>query len=344
MISRILLLPLLCSLLSCSSHAEELPALMGDWQGQYTNPPEKSYQAGNPSLAARVIGVKDGEFIVQLFPEFDKRAQYHLEKQVKPSGNTIEVTEGQWMLKIEGDKMTGHQKVRRKGKEIEIEFELKKVERLSPTMGRKPPEGAEVLFGQGVKNLDAWHHGKDKPATWKILDDGVVEIFSRRSGNKKGGDLMTKKHYTDCEIHLEFRLPYEPNNSGQGRSNSGLFVQGSYEVQILDSYGLGGMWDECGALYRVSPPKLNMCAPPGQWQTYDIIFRAAQYDGDKVVEYPVCTVQHNGKLIHNQQILKEVTQYFETNRKKPPLKEAGPIRLQDHGHPIQFRNFWIKEL
>jgi hypothetical protein len=342
--NRFVLLLLACILTSCSSHAEEPPAMMGDWLGQYTNPPEKSYQAGNPSLAARVVGVKDGAFLIQLFPEFDKRAQYHLNERVQPDGDTLKVSKDPWVLKVEDGKMTGHQKARHKGKDIEIAFELKKVERLSPTLGRKAPEGAEVLFGPGVKNLDHWEHPNGKAASWKLLDDGVVEIYPRRAGNKAGGDLRTKKHYLDCEIHLEFRLPYEPNNSGQGRSNSGIFIQGDYEVQILDSYGLGGMWDECGALYRVSPPKLNMCAPPGQWQTYDITFKAARYDNDTLVEHPVITVRHNGKLIHNQQVLEEVTQYYETNRKKPPVKEKGPIRLQDHGHAIQFRNFWIKEL
>ncbi len=320
-----------------------MPAVMGDWIGQFTNPLEKSYQEGNPSLAARIIGLKDGEFMVQLFPEFDKRAHYNLMAQAKPEGGVIEIDQGGWYLKIEDGRMTGHQKTKHKGKPVEIGFELKKVERLSPTLGRKPPEGAEVLFGPGINNLDDWKHGKGNPATWKVLENGVVECFTRRQGNKQGGDIETKKVYKDCEIHLEFRLPYEPGNSGQGRANSGLFIQKDYEVQILDSYGLHGDWSECGALYRVSPPKVNMCAPPGQWQTYDIIFKAARYEGAKVVEYPVITVRHNGKLIHNDYVLEELTQYYETNRKKPPVQEAGPLRLQDHGHPIQFRNFWIKE-
>ncbi len=137
--------------------------------------------------------------------------------------------------------------------------------------------------------------------------------------------------------------------TGQGRGNSGLFFQGSdvaiaFEVQILNSYGLGGYWNECGSLYRMIAPKVNAARPPLQWQTYDVEYRAARYKDGKLVKRPRITVWLNGVLIHNDQELFHATQHFEANRTNLPPQEPGPIMLQDHSNRIQFRNIWVEEL
>ncbi len=320
----------------------EPPALMGDYIGSFTESPKGSSAAINSSLAVRVVGRANDQFEIQVLNEFDKRAFLLLEDLQKLQNGGLNIEKSGWQLEVRDGKISGSQLVKIKGKDVEVPLQLEKVERQSPTLGKPAPEGAIELFADGVEK---WQHGQDKPATWKVIEDGVIEAFPRRRGNKAGGDLRTKETFRDCEIHIEFQLPYEPGNSGQGRSNSGIFIQEVYEVQILDSYGSQGMWDEAGALYRVSPPKVNASYPPGSWQTYDITFRAARYAEDgELLENPVISVLHNGVPIHTNYELREITQYREADRKQAPRKEAGPIILQDHGHPIRFRNAWVKPM
>jgi hypothetical protein len=161
----------------------------------------------------------------------------------------------------------------------------------SPTLGRKAPEGAIVLFDGS--NLDHWVKRGDpsSPAEWKLVDGGAMEIA--------GGDIMTRQRFGDHELHLEFLLPYMPGARGQGRANSGVYPHGRYEVQVLDSYGLEGEDNECGGIYTQAKPKLNMCAPPLEWQTYDITIRAPRFDdaGNRISKARI-TVLHNGVAIH----------------------------------------------
>ncbi|MBX7074422.1 MAG: DUF1080 domain-containing protein [Pirellulales bacterium] len=196
--------------------------------------------------------------------------------------------------------------------------ELKKLERKSPTEGEKAPEGAKVLFDG--KNADAFEGGK-------LTDDGLL----------KGG-CKTKDKFKDFTLHLEFRTPYMPKAEGQARGNSGVYLQDRYELQILDSFGLEGLDNECGGFYEKKSPKENMCFPPLAWQTYDIDFTAAKYDGDKKVKPATVTVKHNGVVIHEN---------FELDGPTAGGQEeadtAGPIMLQDHGNPVVFRNIWIVE-
>ncbi|MGB0370093.1 MAG: 3-keto-disaccharide hydrolase [Opitutales bacterium] len=319
----------------------EPPAFMGDWEGRFIDAPEGSWQANNPSIVAKIVGMPDGAFEVQFMNAFERRAEVDFRKTISPSDGTLKFKSKAWTFEIEGDTLRGIRKQWVRKKMHDIPFEMKKVERLSPTLGRPAPEGAEDLFADG--SLGKWHHKHGREASWKVLENGVVECWPKKSGNKQGGDLFTKKHYRDCEIHLEFRLPYLPDRLGQDRANSGLYIM-NYEIQILDSYGFEANWTSCGALYKVSPSKVNRSAPPGQWQTYDIVFRAPRFDeAGKVTEHATITVKHNGRLIHNEQEIFEITQYFEINRPKDPPFD-GPLELQDHGHAIQFRNFWIREL
>jgi hypothetical protein len=195
------------------------------------------------------------------------------------------------------------------------------------------PKGALVLFDG--KNLDGWVSTRDpkKPAPWKLVEGGLMQ-----SG---GGDIRTLGGFAgNFRLHVEFRVPYEPKNKGQGRGNSGVYVQGRYEVQILDSYGLKSGNQDCGAIYEVAAPKENVCKAPTVWQSYDIDFEAPQCADGKKHAPARMTVTHNGVKIHdNVAIPVDNTRAGLGGDPCTP----GPIMLQDHGHPVQFRNIWLSQ-
>jgi hypothetical protein len=198
--------------------------------------------------------------------------------------------------------------------------ELKKVERKSKTLGAKPPKGAIVLFDGS--NTDEWENAK--------LIDGKLLGATNAS---------TKRKFRDHSLHIEFRIPFMPGASGQGRGNSGVYIQGRYECQVLDSFGLEGEDNECGGIYSIAKPDVNMCFPPLAWQTYDIDFTAARYDesGNKTKNARV-TIKHNDVVIHKD---------LELTHGTPGHHEEGPepdsLFLQDHGNPVVFRNIWVVE-
>jgi hypothetical protein len=142
-------------------------------------------------------------------------------------------------------------------------------------------------------------------------------------------------------LHVEFRLPFMPDAREQARANSGVYLHGRYEIQVLDSYGLKGEDNECGGFYKVAAPLVNMCAPPGQWQTYDVTFHAPRFDGEgKKLNDAVATVVHNGVVIHQDLAIPGPTGGAIDEDEKTP----GGIMLQDHGNLVQYRNIWIVEL
>jgi hypothetical protein len=198
---------------------------------------------------------------------------------------------------------------------------LDKIQRSSTTLGAKPPPGAVVLFNG--KSADAFKGGK-------MTEDGLLQQ-----------GCTSKQNFGSCQVHIEFRTPYQPEDRGQGRGNSGIYVGARYECQMLDSFGLKGENNECGGLYSVKAPDVNMCLPPLSWQTYDIDYTAAKYGGDKLVANPRVTISHNGVVIH-----KDVELPGERSTTAAPNKpgpEPGPIYLQDHGNPLRYRNIWVVE-
>ncbi len=197
-------------------------------------------------------------------------------------------------------------------------YEMKKVSRTSPTIGAKPPAGADILF-DGT-NADAWHKGRIDGR--QFLQSGTT----------------SKAIFTNFTLHLEFLLPFKPYGRGQDRGNSGVYFQDRYEVQVLDSFGLKGENNECGGIYTKHKPAVNMCFPPLVWQTYDVEFEAATFDdAGKKSKNAVLTVKHNGVVIHDKAEVDGTTTASGINTVTPI---GGPIQLQDHGNPIYYRNIW----
>jgi hypothetical protein len=199
-----------------------------------------------------------------------------------------------------------------------------------------PPADAIILFDG--KNLDQWTNMKGAPAKWK-LDNNSMTV------QKNTGNIQTKQSFGSCQLHIEWQAPVKIEGEGQGRGNSGIFLMGQYEVQVLDSYNNRTYSNgQAGSLYKQHIPLVNASRKPGEWQTYDIIFTAPKFKEDGTLLSPAyCTVLHNGVLIQNHAELKGGTVYI-----GPPsyTKHADklPIILQDHGNPVKFRNIWIREL
>jgi hypothetical protein len=211
------------------------------------------------------------------------------------------------------------------------DLKLNKADDKEDVKSTPPPAGAVVLFDG--KSLDQWVSRNDpkKPAAWTLVEGGAMQV--------QGGDIVTKEQFGGSfKLHVEFRVPYMPKATGQARGNSGVYLQGRYEVQVLDSYGLDSKDNDCGGIYGVAKPLVNVCKAPTVWQSYDIEFHSPKFADGKKAEPAWVTVLHNGTKIHdNVKITKDNT----TAGLGGDPSTRGPILLQDHGNPIQYRNIWL---
>jgi hypothetical protein len=276
-------------------------------------------QAGDQKLAAQVVALGGGTFRAAFLTGGLPGDGWDGKTRVRVDGRTEngQVLFGQvgsgWNARCESGLLSGTT-------DTGTAFRLLRMVRQSPTSGVKPPQGAVVLFdGTGV---DAWEGGR-------ITADGLLD-----SGNR------TRRSFRDFTLHLEFRTPFKPYARGQARGNSGVYLLGQYEIQVLDSFGLDGLVNECGAIYRQRAPAVNMCFPPLTWQTYDIDFEAARFDAGQKVKNAHITVRHNGVAVQDHV---EITGPTGNAARRPENGGPGPISIQNHGNPVHFRNIWLVE-
>lgn len=197
----------------------------------------------------------------------------------------------------------------------------------------QPPSDAIILFDGS--DLSQWVSTKDNgTAQWKV-ENGYMEVV------KKSGSLRTKHSFGDCQLHIEWAIPAVVKGEGQHRGNSGIYLMGRYEVQVLESYNNTTYPDgQAAAIYGQNPPMVNVCRPPGQWQSYDIIFRRPDF---KSLTPATITVLHNGVLVQDHWVLEGTTAH--KKRAKYAEHEGKlPLTLQNHGDPVRYRNIWIREL
>jgi hypothetical protein len=287
-------------------------AVQGEYQGELKNDDQ------TVKIGAQVIALGDGKFRGEFFigglpgDGWKKGdAQIGVDGETKDGAVTFagdmgsaKIADGKVSVFDPGGTMIGT---------------MMKVERKSATLGAKPPAGAKVLFDGS--NADAWTDGK------------IVEKNLLLAGTR------SKESFQDFTFHIEFRTPFVPKARGQARGNSGVYLQNRYELQVLDSFGLEGANNECGGFYSIREPLVNMCYPPLSWQTYDIDFTAARFDGDTKTKNARVTIKHNGVTIFDDFELPNLTPGGEA--KEAPGK--GPFLLQAHGNPVTYRNIWVVE-
>ena len=332
-------------LLAFRSQAENAPdRFMGDWQGSVSlNGSDKQ------NVAVYMIPLGEGHYDARFVADFAHRGPYlfRLRGSIRDgqfqfvddialdAEHVAEATErgvtfkaSLWSGNLADSAVKGTIAGVQTGS-----FELHKTERVSTELGRPAPAGAVILF-DGTTTEQWQTRDGGRPIAWKLLPGGVMEVV-------RGGDVVSKEKFADQQIHLEFRLPYMPHSFGQERGNSGVYLQGRYETQVLDSYGLEGHDNECGGFYQIRQPDVNMCFPPLQWQSYDITLHQARLDADgKKIANARVTVVHNGTVIHDNFELPHVTPGGVSNKEGEPFG----LMLQDHGTPVQYRNIWVKRL
>jgi hypothetical protein len=285
-------------------------------QGEYAG--EIQSELGPVKMGVQVVALGEGKFHVVGYVGGLPGAGWNGQEKHEANGETkdgvavFKVPDADAQAAIKDGAMT----ITVEGKVV---GKLAKTSRQSPTLGQKPPAGAVVLFdGATPENF------KDG----RMTEDGLL---------MEGA--TSKRLFQSFTAHLEFREPFEPAARGQGRGNSGFYAQGRYEVQILDSFGLEPRDNECGGIYGVSKPLVNMSLPPLSWQTYDVDYTAAEYKDGKKVANARITVRHNGELIQKDVELPHGT----TAHPVAEGPEPGPIYLQNHGNPVRFRNIWVVE-
>jgi len=190
---------------------------------------------------------------------------------------------------------------------------------------------ARIVLFDGT-DLSHFTQQDGSPAQWKV-ENGTMTVTH--------GNIVSKETYGDAHIHVEWMEPDMPEATGQWKGNSGVYIQGCYELQVLDSWGIEPPQDnDCGGIYSIKAPRVNACKPPLEWQTYDIYLRAAKVENGTVTEPAIVTILQNGQVIHNNLILPHHTPGGVYDK----VVAEGPLMLQDHGNPVTFRNIWIETL
>ncbi len=206
---------------------------------------------------------------------------------------------------------------------------------VTPGVMGSPPSDAIILFDGS--SLEGWEAEDGSPTKWKLEDGAMIS-------QKEAGYIVSKLKHGSIQLHIEWRTPSEVVGEGQGRGNSGIFLQGKYELQVLDSYNNRTYSNgQAGSIYKQTMPMVNACRGPGEWQTYDIIYHAPTFtSGHEFEKHPYITVLHNGVLIQDHTKIQGTTPY-----KGPPVVDQhwqGPLKLQDHGNPVEYRNIWMRPL
>jgi len=209
----------------------------------------------------------------------------------------------------------------------------------TPDTPGKAPSDAIVLF-DGT-DLSRWRTEGGQPSGW-VVADGAMQVPPKNTPN--GGDIYTKDEFGDCQLHIEWATPNPPKGNSQDRGNSGIFFFGRYEFQVLDNFQNPTYSDgQAGSIYGEAPPQVNASRPPGEWQSYDIIFTAPVFKDNKLVTPAYATILHNGVLVQNHTEIIGPTGHRSRQDYKPHAAK-GPIKLQDHGNPVRYRNIWIRPL
>jgi 3-keto-disaccharide hydrolase len=208
-----------------------------------------------------------------------------------------------------------------------------------PAQVGMPPSDAIILFDGSDVNKE-WGDAMGNPTKWIVKDGELICV-------RGSGVIQTKRKFSDFQLHVEWKTPSEVTGEGQGRGNSGVYLQGLYEVQVLDSYNNRTYRNgQAGSIYKQYAPLVNVSRKPGEWQTYDIIYTAPRFASDSTVYFtpPRVTVLHNGVLIQNNVSLRGPTLYIGMPEYSVKKHGSGPVVLQDHGNPVAYRNIWIREL
>lgn len=332
----------LAVLLASGVAAEQIDQTQGNWEGEWTS-------EGGPGgkITAKIVALGGEKYKGVFDTEIEGQVRTIVIPLVASREGGVVKLRGEFDLgpdlggafKMSGEIKDGKYTGVSEGEATKAEVTMTRVEKKSPTLGAEPPAGAVVLF-DGT-NLDQWRLRSGEPAPWTVKDGAMTVAFKREGGKVLKGDIISKPTFRDAKIHLEFKTPYMPAMRGQMRGNSGVYVGGLYEVQVLDSFGEPPRDNEAGGIYRAAAPKENAALPPGEWQTYDITFRAPRFDESGKLEKPgEMTVVYNGVLVHEKTPIKEPTP---GNAGNDPTK-PGPILLQDHGNPVSFRNIWFVPL
>lgn len=295
-------------------------------QGEYAG--TATVEGQRLRLGIQVVALGDGKFDVVAYPGGLPGDGWIAPDKVLGTG-AKEQSNDKTVVALEGVDWTGRKRqaeirdgaVVVLGDDGGVVASLPKVERKSPTLGEQPPPNAVVIC-DGAGPVDE----TTTLVNPRLTADGLL---------MEG--VTTADAFGDARWHIEFCLPYQPHDRGQARGNSGAYVHGCYEVQMLDSFGLEGKDNECGGIYKAAAPAVNACLPPLSWQTYDIDFTAPRFENGAKVADARMTVRHNGILIHDHVDIPALTPGGPRQEEQP----TGPLHLQNHGNPVRYRNIWV---